>query len=240
MSKISRNAPCPCGSGRKYKQCCLKRETEKARVRADFREAARIAAAWLNAHHREAMDAWAEQVWLAEADDAMREGIATADPQLRAIHDLNLIEMLIAEGELPPSGDAGEEAAPVRALDLVLAEAPLNAPQRAFLSLLGEAPLRLWEVTATQPGASFTLAPWPEGGEAHVIEDKWSSRAFDVGDVLALRVLDTPIGVETSGAICHFPPETLDELRNRLDSASEKPASLRIAHYWLELLAAHV
>ena len=23
--KISRNAPCPCGSGKKYKQCCLNR-----------------------------------------------------------------------------------------------------------------------------------------------------------------------------------------------------------------------
>jgi hypothetical protein len=24
--KISRNAPCPCGSGRKYKQCCLRKD----------------------------------------------------------------------------------------------------------------------------------------------------------------------------------------------------------------------
>ena len=27
MAKASRNAPCPCGSGRKYKRCCAKRET---------------------------------------------------------------------------------------------------------------------------------------------------------------------------------------------------------------------
>jgi len=26
MTKISRNAPCPCGSGNKYKKCCLGRE----------------------------------------------------------------------------------------------------------------------------------------------------------------------------------------------------------------------
>ncbi len=72
MSKISRNAPCPCGSGRKYKQCCLNRETERSRLRAGYRGAARIAAAWLNAHRREAMDDWAERVWFAHADDAMR------------------------------------------------------------------------------------------------------------------------------------------------------------------------
>ncbi|WP_348944536.1 tetratricopeptide repeat protein [Chitinibacter sp. FCG-7] len=28
MSKISRNDPCPCGSGKKYKQCCLAREQQ--------------------------------------------------------------------------------------------------------------------------------------------------------------------------------------------------------------------
>lgn len=25
MSKIKRNDPCPCGSGKKYKHCCLKK-----------------------------------------------------------------------------------------------------------------------------------------------------------------------------------------------------------------------
>ncbi len=28
MAKIGRNEPCPCGSGRKYKQCCLQRHRE--------------------------------------------------------------------------------------------------------------------------------------------------------------------------------------------------------------------
>ncbi len=31
MAKTSRNAPCPCGSGKKYKKCCLPKE-EAARV----------------------------------------------------------------------------------------------------------------------------------------------------------------------------------------------------------------
>lgn len=28
MAKIGRNDPCPCGSGRKYKQCCLARDEQ--------------------------------------------------------------------------------------------------------------------------------------------------------------------------------------------------------------------
>ena len=30
MSKLSRNVPCPCGSGKKYKKCCLLREEVSA------------------------------------------------------------------------------------------------------------------------------------------------------------------------------------------------------------------
>jgi len=35
MVKIGRNAPCPCGSGKKYKNCCLSRDEEERREKAD-------------------------------------------------------------------------------------------------------------------------------------------------------------------------------------------------------------
>jgi hypothetical protein len=31
MTKINRNDPCPCGSGKKYKKCCEIREKERSR-----------------------------------------------------------------------------------------------------------------------------------------------------------------------------------------------------------------
>jgi hypothetical protein len=31
MTKIGRNTPCPCGSGKKYKRCCEQKETEMRR-----------------------------------------------------------------------------------------------------------------------------------------------------------------------------------------------------------------
>ncbi len=37
MTKISRNAPCPCGSGKKYKKCCLQNNEAE---RIDIRKAA--------------------------------------------------------------------------------------------------------------------------------------------------------------------------------------------------------
>ena len=34
MAKIGRNEPCPCGSGKKYKHCCLKQQEAAARALA--------------------------------------------------------------------------------------------------------------------------------------------------------------------------------------------------------------
>ena len=33
MAKIARNAPCPCGSGKKYKKCCLLQQDDAERSR---------------------------------------------------------------------------------------------------------------------------------------------------------------------------------------------------------------
>lgn len=36
MTKIGRNDPCPCGSGKKYKNCCLGKEAQEGeKARAD-------------------------------------------------------------------------------------------------------------------------------------------------------------------------------------------------------------
>lgn len=46
MSKIRRNEPCHCGSGKKYKKCCMKKDEEKQRRQAEAPAAA-------NAEHME-------------------------------------------------------------------------------------------------------------------------------------------------------------------------------------------
>ncbi|MCR5257714.1 MAG: SEC-C domain-containing protein, partial [Desulfovibrio sp.] len=56
MGAVGRNDPCPCGSGKKYKQCCLKRRREaemrlqaQESARAEDERAAHEACAWLRA-----------------------------------------------------------------------------------------------------------------------------------------------------------------------------------------------
>jgi len=45
MAKIGRNAPCPCGSGKKYKKCCLAKEEEERRSRLEEQERRQLQAA---------------------------------------------------------------------------------------------------------------------------------------------------------------------------------------------------
>jgi tetratricopeptide (TPR) repeat protein len=72
MAKPGRNDPCPCGSGNKYKRCCLLKE--EAAEHARFARAAAEAAEALAARKKEeqaAFDALQEEHDLAEASNAV-------------------------------------------------------------------------------------------------------------------------------------------------------------------------
>ena len=50
MTKIGRNDPCPCGSGQKYKRCCLPKDEEAASAALKAAAEARAAEAARHAH----------------------------------------------------------------------------------------------------------------------------------------------------------------------------------------------
>ena len=45
MTKVGRNDPCPCGSGKKYKRCCLAKDEQEAEAARAAAEAERQKAA---------------------------------------------------------------------------------------------------------------------------------------------------------------------------------------------------
>jgi hypothetical protein len=53
MKTFRRNDPCPCGSGKKYKHCCLKKEETQAA--SDWRQAVPKALNWLMVKYPEAL-----------------------------------------------------------------------------------------------------------------------------------------------------------------------------------------
>ena len=55
MSARFRNAPCPCGSGRKFKHCCADALEHPKRIAQQHDAVGRRIQAWASENHREAM-----------------------------------------------------------------------------------------------------------------------------------------------------------------------------------------
>jgi tetratricopeptide (TPR) repeat protein len=91
MAKPGRNDPCPCGSGNKYKRCCLPKEeaTEHARFARAAAEAAEATAA-MKKEEQAAFDALQEEHDLAEASNAVIDLVRAGklDEAERAARDL--------------------------------------------------------------------------------------------------------------------------------------------------------
>ena len=233
--EVQRNDPCPCGSGKKYKKCCMLKQRDLAIGRANHREGIQKSLAWISRHHQPQIDQWVEDVWLAGIDEEARQGIASADARIRSIHDVNLLEQLVAEGTFT---DEDGDATPLQ-LILSADDLQLDDDQRRYLEQLQHRPLRLYRVTACTPGESFTLCEHPgPDAEPFVIADKWASRMFDVGDTVGMRLMRMHDGWETSGAIYHFPEEHVADLLSTLENSDNY--SMDLIHYWLGLVASHV
>ena len=233
------NQPCPCGSGRKYKKCCL----PKARAEEQAREVARRgvgrALAWLLDRYPEEVATAVQEEFFGSLSDEARERLDKLDAGFQTMVETNAMEWLLAEGSL--SVDGGE----VGALDLVLGQdGPLlEVEQRTYLEELGRRPLRLCEVRESRPGQGMTLedARDPAASPVAVLEREGSKR-LGKGDVIAARVLhrDPP---ELSGAIYDCTGfqlqvhDVLDELEEDPEADSGSQA-LAIIDAWLDRLAA--
>lgn len=56
MYKVSRNDPCPCASGLKYKKCCLDKDRPAAALSSEEFAATTSAIAWLKTKYEEEVD----------------------------------------------------------------------------------------------------------------------------------------------------------------------------------------
>jgi tetratricopeptide (TPR) repeat protein len=94
MAKTGRNDPCPCGSGRKYKVCCLKKDEDAERER--FKRAAAVAAA-------QAAEAAAKTRRQAEAT------LQALEHERDLAEDSNAVIALVKAGKLDEAEQAARE-----------------------------------------------------------------------------------------------------------------------------------
>ncbi len=170
MSRIARNAPCPCGSGKKYRWCCGRGRPARAgrgrRLRAGRHpaypcltsdipgaDAGPLALDWLYEHYEDAAVAAYGRTYFAGLQRAEAETLAAIPGEMFTLIDCNGKELLLAEGEIEVDG------VEMTCLDLILGPGgpSLSAEQREYLELLGRRHISFYEVVKSKPGRALAL-----------------------------------------------------------------------------------
>ena len=179
---IGRNDPCPCGSGRKYKQCCLV-ATEAASLRwHQLREAeGRLIPELL----RVGLDAWG------------KKGFFEAQRRFYAGHDVPDDPAVDPEFEglfltwfglqFTPAGRR-RAGLPSAAAQLLEAAPDLSDIERRFLAEGATRPVSFHHITAVDPGRSIDLTDLLTGETCRVLE-RTASQTVRRGGVLFARTL---------------------------------------------------
>jgi hypothetical protein len=227
-AKIGRNDPCPCGSGRKYKQCCGKPEAPPAPPADSHEGVVQRVVAWLGQNHRKAFVSALEEAVDAAAmacfdddEQAAADAIARIDDELWSQLQINLTEWLLAEGDIAVKG--GYQ----RVSELLLGpRGPLlTVGQRAWLAQLAQRPLRLYDVTDVVAGTGVTLCDAVDAEAAPVfVDEREGSRTMRPGMQVAARVMAVGDGHQLSGAIYSFSTLGGHAVQRRLRTLFDDPS----------------
>jgi hypothetical protein len=189
MAKSGRNAPCPCGSGRKHKQCCLGRAQEERRLgRATEAVWGRLQE-WTIANHPGHLEAAIDEI----LGDERTITPETGDLLCSYVH---------LDRELPGGGTPVERFAELAALDDV---------ERAAVQSLSRAHLGLWRVRAAKPGVSIDLEE-VLGDRVVLVHSRNVSRGTARWDVVLGRVIQGAHGHELWGPASIFTAAEEDEV----------------------------
>ena len=180
MSGIGRNDPCPCGSGRKYKKCCLAASglAPGAYTKAESQSAWAALGAFTSRAEFAGDRAVAEASFFGPlahgAPDELRRGLI-AESQL-FFEGWFLCDFLFQNGRT--------------AVDLFLERegARLRSGERRYLERARLAHLRPYEVVGIKPGERLDLLDlWT--GQRLQVEERLATQQLAQWDVLAARIL---------------------------------------------------
>ncbi len=195
-AKIGRNQPCPCGSGKKYKLCCLARE-RLAGTEAGGRSTspdAEIAPAACHDLDRELagrMNRYARD----------RLGPGWMDVPAGAFHDPTPPEELLGPWALYHHLFEGK---PIVQWFLDDHAGRLGGTERAWLNAQRAAWLSVWEVLDVEPGTSLTLRDLLTD-ETRTVLETTASRSLVKRDAVLARVIDH----QGTSVLCGLFPRSL-------------------------------
>lgn len=225
-AKFGRNDPCPCGSGRKYKNCHGRLSLAPGPAEDSHEGAIERVMAWLGQYHRKAFGAAVQEEIESAALACFDEDEEAAFAALDELSDeawqqlqINLTEWVIAEGEILVRRKHEDVA------DLLLGPSGprLTAGQRDWIEQLAREPLRLYDVTEVRPGEGLTLCDAIDGARPPVfVVEREGSRTLRAGMAIGARLLTAQGERLLSGALYPFSALAAGALRQRLKSIADE------------------
>jgi hypothetical protein len=200
--KIGRNDPCPCGSGKKYKQCCSNATSHPVEApRKGHDGAVERAIDWLMGKHRKAVNIAIQEMIFDGLSAEEQELLEAQDKPTWQSIQLNATEWLLAEGQIQVKGEYK------RVSDCLLGQGGplLTVEQRSWLKQMSERPLRLYDLTEVIPGVQITLCDALDTKAVPIIVQEISgSRTAQVGTQIGTRLMEVDGHYELSGAAYPF------------------------------------
>ena len=182
MKTLGRNDPCPCGSGKKYKHCCL--HQEETQTTSDWSGAIPKAFSWLMAKHPKPLPQALADGFFGSLDKSDYERLQNHEA-FRGIM-VHAFEWLLAEGIIPVQGKK------FRVPELLLGRGGpfFSAQQRQWIQGLAASCLRPYEVLEVTPGTSMSLKDvlLPERSPV-LVREKIGSEGLVKFDLIAARVV---------------------------------------------------
>lgn len=220
--KLARNDPCPCGSAKKYKHCCLNRSAASASPPVDEKAhdgAIGKAMAWLATHQRKGWQVAFTGLMEDLLDAQDRQAVSKLDEETTSGIQLNLTEWLLAEGSILVKGDSR------RISDYLIGPfgPTLTADQRDWIQQLAQRPLRLYRVTDVRPDEQITLCDAILGdAEPVVVLERAGSQSIQPGMLIGVRIMRAGDHFELSGAAYPFSILAGEALADRLSQTAQE------------------
>ncbi len=196
MSEMSRNAPCPCGSGRKFKRCCAEAfENPAATSRKHDEVGARIQK-WAGEHHDAEIHAALQEITAGRED----LGLSRVDVQL-------IGSWVFTDRELANGGSAAQRYA---------ARQDLDPDESDIAARMAAARLGLLRVLRVMPGRWIELRDLTGGHDLVRVISHHISRSVRPGAVILGRLMDGPPAPTLWGPVGFLNRETSRELDHLL------------------------
>lgn len=209
MSLAGRNDRCPCGSGRKYKHCCL-RTASAAPATSTYTAADRT-----NALAK--LIRFSQRPYFTEAAWFAMELFQPGQPDENQSPEVEEQTMVAFTSWFVFDLDPGADGRGMIASEfLAWSGANLSTAERTWLTRMSESAVRLYEVQQVDPGRGLTLLDLGSD-ESCWVEERAGSRQIVQWDLLAVRVVPgSEGGLVAEGLPYLFPRKAREAILHQL------------------------